>query len=329
MTSAGDMLRRERLKRNLGLDQISRELKISGRLLEAIEADQYDRLPGGVFAKAFVRQYASVLGLDGDELAKQVQSAIEPFSPQFLEPNGHTPAPIDVPPVEEWTTHRTPRSFRLSGSLPAAILVVVVMLICSGVYAWMQRPRTTVTAQATKPAPVRIETAPPAGTPPQQSTVSPQTASAEQPKLADSLQPAGTPAATNPGSTSPAAPGTPPAATPATTPAQSATAAATPPGPVHVEIAAGEPVWVLVKVDGKVAFSGTMDANTTRTLDGEHEVTMRLGNAGGVTISLNGKPVGPVGPKGQVRTLQLTSGGFQIVSAKPVAPASGDPLDRL
>ena len=38
---------------------------------------------------------------------------------------------------------------------------------------------------------------------------------------------------------------------------------------------------------------------------------------------------GVVGPKGQVRTVQFTSGGFKIVSAKPVADAPFDPLDRL
>ena len=47
------------------------------------------------------------------------------------------------------------------------------------------------------------------------------------------------------------------------------------------------------------------------------------------TILLNGKPIGSAGPKGQVRTLQLTSGGFQIVPPKPAAPAAPlDPLDR-
>jgi len=66
MTSVGDTLRRERLQRKLDLDQISRELKISRRLLDAIETDQYDLLPGSMFAKAFVRQYAGLLGLDGE-----------------------------------------------------------------------------------------------------------------------------------------------------------------------------------------------------------------------------------------------------------------------
>jgi hypothetical protein len=102
----------------------------------------------------------------------------------------------------------------------------------------------------------------------------------------------------------------------------------TPPNPdatVHVEITADEAVWMLARADGKYAFSATMDAHTTRTVEGVKEVTLRLGNAGGVTILLNGKSIGPPGPKGQVRTIQLTSGGFQIVPAKP--PAA--PVDRL
>jgi hypothetical protein len=105
-------------------------------------------------------------------------------------------------------------------------------------------------------------------------------------------------------------------------------AAITPTNPdavVHVEINADEAVWVLARADGKYAFSATMDPNTTRKVDGVKEVIVRLGNAGGVTISLNGKPIGPAGPKGQVRTIQFTSGGFHIVPAKPPL----DPLDRF
>ena len=64
MTPVGETLRRTRLKRNLQLEEISNELKISTRFLQAIESDQYDKLPGGIFAKSFVRQYARLLGLD-------------------------------------------------------------------------------------------------------------------------------------------------------------------------------------------------------------------------------------------------------------------------
>src|SRR6266545_1645289 len=119
MTPVGETLRRERLKRNLDFEQISRELKISARFLQAIENDQYEKLPGGVFAKSFVRQYARLLGLDEDELAGQVQSALTLASdvPHFTEASKpKSIAPIQVPKVDEWETVGD-RSFRWSGWL--------------------------------------------------------------------------------------------------------------------------------------------------------------------------------------------------------------------
>jgi cytoskeleton protein RodZ len=325
MTSAGETLRRERLKRNLDLDQISQELKISRRLLDAIEADQYGRLPGGVFAKSFVRQYGALLGLDGEELATQVQRAIEPQVPQFAAEKRPAEVPV-VAKVEPWKAGGESR-FQLSGSLPAAILVVIVMLICSAVYAWMQRPRTTTTAQVNHPGPViHQEPAPAVVTPAAVTPPSPEQQPAPTGAVPSSTAPSSTvPSSPAPSSTQPSstAPSTEAAPKPAT---QRVNA---PAGPVHVEIFAEETVWMLARVDGKFAFTGTMEAKTTRALDAEKEVYLRLGNAGGVTVSLNGKSIGPAGPKGQPRTLQFTSGGFQIVPVKPAAAVPFDPLDRL
>src|ERR1017187_5720054 len=161
MTLVGETLRRERLKRNLDLEEISRELKISTRFLQAIENDQYEKLPGGVFAKSFVRQYARLLGLDEEAMAGEVQQVLAPASqvPQFAgkaKPAGG--APIQVPKVEEWETVGDKR-FRWSGWL-SAVLLVAVMLVCSAVYAWMQRPKSTVTAQANSPMQSAAQSAP-------------------------------------------------------------------------------------------------------------------------------------------------------------------------
>ena len=72
-------------------------------------------------------------------------------------------------------------------------------------------------------------------------------------------------------------------------------------------------------------FRERSEPNQTRTVDADGTVVLRLGNAGGVAITVNGKPIPVVGPKGQVRTVQLTSGGFQIV-APPKPSAPGTPL---
>jgi cytoskeleton protein RodZ len=94
---------------------------------------------------------------------------------------------------------------------------------------------------------------------------------------------------------------------------------------VRVGITADEAVWVRADINGKYQFSGTLQPHESRSIDADGQVILRLGNAGGATITLNGKPVGAVGPKGQIRTVQFTSGGFQIVSE----PKLLDPLDRL
>ena len=160
MIPVGDTLRRTRLKRNLQLEEISNELKISTRLLQAIENDQYDKLPGGVFARSFVRQYARLLGLDEEEIAGRMQQAMGPGEdiqqvPERQKPGGV--APIQVPKVDEWETVGDNR-FRWSGWLSAVVLVLV-MLVCSAVYTWMQRPKALVTAQASPPAHSAVQSA--------------------------------------------------------------------------------------------------------------------------------------------------------------------------
>ena len=86
---------------------------------------------------------------------------------------------------------------------------------------------------------------------------------------------------------------------------------------------------MLVQTDGKYLFSGTLEPNATRTVEANGIVTVRMGNAGGLNITLNGKSLGTVGPKGQVRTVQFTPGGFQIVPAKPPSDGPAAPIARL
>jgi cytoskeletal protein RodZ len=68
-------LRRERELRQVSLREISDETKIGIRYLEALEEDHFDILPGTVFAKGFLRQYARYVGLDGDEVVNSYLNA--------------------------------------------------------------------------------------------------------------------------------------------------------------------------------------------------------------------------------------------------------------
>lgn len=59
-----DELRWEREQRNVSLETICAITKVQSRYLQALEAGEYDNLPGGVFRKGILRSYLSVLGLD-------------------------------------------------------------------------------------------------------------------------------------------------------------------------------------------------------------------------------------------------------------------------
>jgi cytoskeleton protein RodZ len=68
MGSFGENLRREREMRSVTLEEISDATKISLRALQALEAEEFTKLPGGIFNRSFVRTYARYLGLDEDKV---------------------------------------------------------------------------------------------------------------------------------------------------------------------------------------------------------------------------------------------------------------------
>lgn len=81
----GDILRREREKQGLTIADIEKGTSIRGLYIEHIERGNISELPGLVYAKGFVRNYANFLRLDA-----------EPLVQQFAEENGSAPAPAPV-----------------------------------------------------------------------------------------------------------------------------------------------------------------------------------------------------------------------------------------
>ncbi len=71
--SFGENLRRERELRGISLHEIAEATKISARFLQALEQDRLDVLPGGIFPRAFLKQYARYLGLDPEKVAAEFQ----------------------------------------------------------------------------------------------------------------------------------------------------------------------------------------------------------------------------------------------------------------
>jgi cytoskeleton protein RodZ len=95
-------------------------------------------------------------------------------------------------------------------------------------------------------------------------------------------------------------------------------AAVTPPAPIAtskvlLDLLAREETWLSVSSDGKPVFSGILAVNQSRTVEGKEYAKMRVGNAAGLEVRLNGKLLGPLGHRGQVLIVVFTPDNFQIM----------------
>src|SRR6185437_1385580 len=71
-------------------------------------------------------------------------------------------------------------------------------------------------------------------------------------------------------------------------------------GAYRIELSAVEPTWLSINADGQQTFSGILAATDTKVLEARENVRIRTGNAGGVNVTLNGKALGVIGPRGQI-----------------------------
>ena len=278
MTSVGEMLRREREVQGRGVAEIAEDLCITQRYLRAIEEDDLKSLPGTFFYKSFVRQYAAILGLSAEKIQAEVESLTSSDHPLPLP--GHDPrySAAAQDPIVSAANRRLFSERRVA--LPVAALVLM-LVACSGFYAWWNRaPQTSAKARAT-PSGV---TAP---------------------------------------SSVPAAPVAEVAAKPSSSPGVEVSTITGPDGvnQVVVNVSATEKTWISITSDGKQIFSGTLEPSQTKTLTGHEVARMKVGNAGGLEVRWNGKPIGPIGPRGKVRVVLFTPENFQII--EPTPPASG------
>ncbi|PEQ34910.1 helix-turn-helix domain-containing protein [Bacillus cereus] len=126
MTELGQKLTEAREAKGLSIDQLHEITKIQKRHLVAIEEGNYNVLPGTFYARAFIKQYADAVGLNGEELLVEYQSTI-PQSEKH-----------DVPQVS--TGQKTQETMQKSSSWPIADhmpkILIALLVIAFGVVVW-------------------------------------------------------------------------------------------------------------------------------------------------------------------------------------------------
>ncbi len=302
LSGVGSALREERLRRQFTLEHVSNVTRISARYLEAIENDRPQDLPGTVYTRGFVRQYARFLDLPAEELLSSL--------PRVDIEN----AVLPVPPPKEFRPFWNPR-----WAPPAMGLSVATVILAAMGAAWFYFDLTPTVVAAAKAAISAARNQQQARN--QQPTAPAEPAAIPTPTLQTGTEP-GAPAQVESGPGLAAV--TPATVTPAAAIPEPTAPGNSPPGSVQVLLRANADAWVQVMADGKKAFTGMLHRNDSREISGQQLVRVMTGNAGGVEIWLNGRVLDPIGPVGQVRTVRLTADGL-LPDLKTPAPAT-DPL---
>jgi cytoskeleton protein RodZ len=282
MGDFGGKLRQARERRGVSLRQISAATKISVGVLEALERNDLSKLPGGIFSRAFVRSYATEVGLNPDETIHEFlaefpgeadTTALHPPSPASAAA-AHmprvAPAPRRALPVVEIAPDESEfESQQRMARVVLRLLMVSVPIVLVILY-------FSLRGGAPPPAP-GIEAAPPSSSVP------------EPPP------PAPTGAAT--AGRQPAAPAT--AAAPSPAPAVAA-------DQQMIELRPSGPCWVSLRIDGAPSFEREMQGGERVIRTFREEAVLRVGDGAACEFALNGRVARLLGGPGVPRTIKIT-----------------------
>ena len=266
MGEVGERLRQAREGKGLTLEQVEEITRIRRRYLQALEDEDYGQLPGEVFARGFLRNYALAVGLDPEEiLAAGGRQAPSPVAPLEEVSETYLDEPL-VPPGRQ----------RLVAALIGMMVVIALGLGGWTFYRYLGPGRVSPT-----PLPGAGETPIPAD---------------------DQVTPR--PTFTPPATLAPGATTTPsvtalPTVTKTLEPTE-VPATLVPEIGVLLRLEATQASWVRVVVDGKVAYEATMGPGQMLEWRGNDQIFLRTGNAGGLRIWYNGQEEAPIGYVGEV-----------------------------
>jgi cytoskeleton protein RodZ len=298
----GERLRREREMRGISLDEIVATTKIGTRLLRALENEQFDLLPGGIFNKSYVRAYAKCVGMDEEEaVAAYMEAANE--------------APPDNRVIAHQASFHSDRLPEEPTGFPIVPVLILLVVIVGGISGWKvyrdhlrDREVRAITGDAAVPA--ASTPIPDAGNSTPQFPAAPTTAPPSNAGVtAQRVAPVSGEPATKPTQNS------------ASSTASAAAAPANPAAgtPFEVVIRPKDSAWVSIKSDGKFVVRGIIRPPDVKTIRATSQVVFWTGNAGAVEVSFNGKSVPLPGDANQEGELVFDSRG---VMRHPAAVAA-------
>lgn len=256
----GETLRKERERQRLTVQDIEDGTSIRAAYIEAIESGDYDKMPGRVYAKGFIKNYANFLKLNGDEYVKKFVEEVSPAvevvaqaqaQTDNVETKGKSTYSLNGTRIAANEEGFSIANFLSGNNLVAAIVAVAVLI--GGIFYYMKDSGGEVAKVETKPvAPVQVEQ--PAPQPQTEQPLGSQASAAVPPQVDG----------------------------------------------VNVKATFTGDCWILVTADGAEIYEGVIGAGQVMDWKGNESVNVRLGNAGAVEFTMNGQNFGKLGGEGDV-----------------------------
>jgi cytoskeleton protein RodZ len=305
--TTGQLLKAERERRGMSPQKAADELHLDAWVVEALEADDYERVGPSVYAKGHLKRYAALLGLSPGDIMASYESRAQ-VSKASAPQSANVRLSTDAPAVSNlpWTP--------IVGSLAVALLALGVLWWKP----WQQRGAGPAAERhlAETPSAASPDTAP--GSP---------GASVDSAGAVPAMQPP-----------TPASPVTSPASTESSTPSAAARVASAPAvatgpaadldataglGRARLRLSFSADSWVDVHdAEGKRAFAGKGRANSVRTIAGIAPMRVYLGFASGVQLEINNRAVaiGPQFMAGDVARFEAGADGVLRRDSHAVVP---------
>ena len=267
--SIGATLQQARAARKLTVEQLARRTRIPLRIIEAMEKDEWAKVPPGIFARGYLRAYAGEVGLDGNALAAQFDAEQAP-----------PPAPEDAAPpavglarpviLLRWPALPEEARHWLAG--PAFVALLVLVYLAGRLSTSDGRPGFE---PVQSPAPV--------------ATATTGSSAEESPPVA----------------TSSAAPA---AASRARAPAAGTVPSAD--APLELDVEATRACWVTASADATRVIYRVLQPGERVQARGR-VLTLRVGDAGALRLTVEREPAKPLGASGEVVTVRITRENYR------------------
>jgi cytoskeleton protein RodZ len=276
----GPVLEKARQEKGLTLEEVEHATKIRKRYLVGLEREDYGVLPDAVYAQGFLKTYANYLGLDGEELARELRDRRRPRRERGITYGPPKTSEFDRPLINPGELAKTRRGRKVSGI--TILTVLVALLTLTAVVGALYYVGRDVQTSGPNPNPSQPSEEEAANGPKKEADrgQAPAKEAGQEKDASGNSKGAG----------------------------GSDEAAIEPqPNSLRVEVSVeGSPSWLSILADGNLAYEQIAQPGFSQTFEAKRVISIRTGNAGAVGVQVNGQDLGKLGESGEVLTKKWT-----------------------